>query len=221
MINCWCIYFANCGAFYTSWRATRSQCHDVSTRIPVFCSHFGSLCRQLRNCVPCLSGAVGWWKHSCAKQTPLEAFFRAVYKWSIDKDSRSLWKCFGDKRLKEAEFDKELALEKYEAANGKMARLDLESERLSLIREGKLCDMSQNEVLAWGSENSCDILSSLRSVPQFNAKEFEAFCSPCAPIRVVWSWSYNGGAPCSACWWGSADSESLCSSCAVRIHMYS
>lgn len=40
-----------------------------------------------------------------------------------------------------------------------MAKLDLESKRISFIKDGKLCDMSRNEELAQGSDNSHDILS--------------------------------------------------------------
>lgn len=54
-------------------------------------------------------------------------------------------------------------------------KLDLESERLSLIKEGKMCDMSRNDELALGRDNSCDILSSLRLVPKFNEREVETF----------------------------------------------
>lgn len=60
-------------------------------------------------------------------------------------------------------------------------KLELESKRLSLIKDGKLCDISRNEELAWGCDESPDILNSLRLVPKFNEKEVETF------FQFVWT----------------------------------
>lgn len=74
----------------------------------------------------------------------------------------------------QADLEKALALEKMRQQT-EMARLDLESERLSLIKEGKLCDMSRSEESVRGRDNSSDILNSLRLVPKFHEKEVYTF----------------------------------------------
>lgn len=67
----------------------------------------------------------------------------------------------------QAALDKALALEKLRQQI-EMAKLDLESKRLILINDGKLCEISRRDEWAQGSDGACDILSSLRLVPKFN-----------------------------------------------------
>ena len=52
--------------------------------------------------------------------------------------------------------------------------MDLESERLSLIKEGN-CVTCQSEESTRGSDDSCDILCSLCLVPKFNEKGVKTF----------------------------------------------
>lgn len=77
-----------------------------------------------------------------------------------------------EKVRQQAQLEKALALEKMRQQM-EIAKLDLESESLSLIKEGKLFDMSRNEESARGCDDARDILSSLLLVPRFNEKEVE------------------------------------------------
>lgn len=74
----------------------------------------------------------------------------------------------------QAEAEKVLAVEKMRQQT-EMAKLDLESERLRLVKDGKLGDFSRDEELARGSDNSRDILNSLRLVPKFCEKDVDVF----------------------------------------------
>lgn len=79
----------------------------------------------------------------------------------------------------QAALDKALALEKLrqqiDFSFSTLIKLDLESKRLILINDGKLCEISRRDVWAQGSDGACDILSSLHLVPKFNEKEVTFF----------------------------------------------
>uniref|UniRef100_A0AAQ4QC33 Gypsy retrotransposon integrase-like protein 1 n=1 Tax=Gasterosteus aculeatus aculeatus TaxID=481459 RepID=A0AAQ4QC33_GASAC len=79
-----------------------------------------------------------------------------------------------ERMRQQAEGDKALALEKMRQQT-EMAKLDLESERLRLVKEGKFNDFSRNEEFARSSGNSSDILNSLRLVPKFSEKDVDVF----------------------------------------------
>ena len=72
------------------------------------------------------------------------------------------------------ETEKEVTLEKLRQRI-EMAKLEVETERLKLMKEGILGDQSGTREGSPDDEGARDILSSLRLVPKFNEREIETF----------------------------------------------